>query len=429
MGAEQSVPAAGEGGAAAAAGDPAQAAAPAQPGTSQPFPKALVIVGPSGVGKGTLIQELLRRDPQRYAFSVSTTTRAPRPGEQDGVHYAFTSKEAMMAAISRGEFLEHAEVHGALYGTRRDGVQAALAAGRVPLLDIDVQGARQVRASGLPALLVFVAPPSLEELERRLRGRGTDGEAQTQRRLGAAKGEIRSLNEKGLYDYLLINEGLGETADALARIAARAAAGLDAEPGHVPERVILEDDADGGGEGEAEEEDGAAAASVATTDGGTVASGAAQPRGGPSSSSGRGGGGGGGGGSGGFPAPGRVAPAPAAGPSPAAAAAELAAGLSRWRGRVALVTGASSGIGRAACVALGRAGLRVVAVARRRERLEELQRHMLGPEVGMAAVDFLPVVCDVTKEAEVQALPRIVLKRWPERGVDVLFNNAGLARK
>ncbi|KAI8466604.1 MAG: P-loop containing nucleoside triphosphate hydrolase protein [Monoraphidium minutum] len=133
------------------------------------------------------------------------------------------SKEAMMASIDRGEFLEAAEVHGALYGTRRDAAEAALAAGRAAVLDIDVQGARQIRASGLPATVVFIAPPSLEELERRLRARRGDAEPQLRRRLVAAKGEIKSLNEKGLYDYLLINDDLEATAEALARIAARAA--------------------------------------------------------------------------------------------------------------------------------------------------------------------------------------------------------------
>jgi NAD(P)-dependent dehydrogenase (short-subunit alcohol dehydrogenase family) len=101
-----------------------------------------------------------------------------------------------------------------------------------------------------------------------------------------------------------------------------------------------------------------------------------------------------------------------AGPSGAAAAADVAAGLDAWRGKVALVTGASSGIGWAVCEALGRAGLRVVAIARRRERLQELQQLVLSPAVGMAPSDFLPVVCDVTKEAEVSALPKIIVKHW-----------------
>ncbi|KIZ01051.1 guanylate kinase 1 [Monoraphidium neglectum] len=465
-------------------------------------PKALIVVGPSGVGKGTLVSRLLSADPERYRLSVSTTTRAPRLGEQctgsckdrrnpsppkhktkNGVDYVFAPKEAVMAAIARGEFLEHAEVHGALYGTRRDAVEALRAEGRVAVLDIDVQGARQVRASEMPAIFVFVAPPSLEELERRLRagrdavaggdeggepgggGEQGGGEADLQRRLGAAKGEITSLNEKGLYDYLLINDDLDSTAEQLARIARRAALGLEAEPGHVPEKVILEDE--GEVEEDVEEDEAAVAASVATTDGGTTTGSA--PVGAPAA----GGGVGAAQQASSAPSSARAHPSQqqqqqqhvaavvaAAAPEPAipAAAADLAAGLERWRGRVALVTGASSGIGWAVCEALGRAGMRVVAVARRRERLEELQRLMLGPGVGLQAVDFLPVVCDVTKEAEVQAafngrprsnpldggaqwsqqqlhaarllgaLPRIVLKRWPDRGIDVLVNNAGLSR-
>ena len=196
-------------------------------------PSALVVCGPSGVGKGTLIKRLVASSPDAYGFSCSHTTRAPREGEQvrergrerweggitlhpvnsmravkthdlatartpthlptlkqDGVHYHFTSRDAFEAAIEAGEFLEHAHVHGNIYGTSTAAVAAVADAGKTCILDIDVQGARAVRAAGVPAVFVFVAPPSLAELEARLRGRGTETEAQIATRLKNAKDEM-----------------------------------------------------------------------------------------------------------------------------------------------------------------------------------------------------------------------------------------------
>jgi guanylate kinase len=364
------------------------------------------------------------------------------------VHYNFTDREGFEKGIAAGHFLEHAEVHGNFYGTSKQAVQDTLAAGKVAVLDVDVQGARSIREAGLPALLVFVAPPSLEELERRLQGRGTETPVSMGKRIQNAKQEISALNERGLFDYLLLNDNLDESAAELERIAQRAIEGLPAEPGKVPDEVRFEDDGMEypgavGSNAAAAAAAGAAAAellspsstSFSFTSGlppqSDQASGA-QPAAQWQSLH--------------EPAGRRLNPASPTGaeqppqhfdyaqqsqqlgPCGAAAAANVAAGLGAWQGKVALVTGASSGIGWAVCEALGRAGLRVVAVARRRQRLQELQQVVLSQAVGMAPSDFLPVVCDVTKEAEVAALPKIILKHWPDAGVDVLVNNAGLSR-
>eukprot|EP00188_Purpureofilum_apyrenoidigerum_P001619 Plantae.Rhodophyta-Purpureofilum_apyrenoidigerum.ctg19073.p1 GENE.Plantae.Rhodophyta-Purpureofilum_apyrenoidigerum.ctg19073~~Plantae.Rhodophyta-Purpureofilum_apyrenoidigerum.ctg19073.p1 ORF type:complete len:189 (+),score=50.09 Plantae.Rhodophyta-Purpureofilum_apyrenoidigerum.ctg19073:220-786(+) len=172
--------------------------------------KAVVIAGPSGVGKGTLIDMLKKNYPGRIGFSVSHTTRAPRDGEEDGVHYNFTDKEVMKKGIDAGEFIEWAEVHGNFYGTSKAAVEKVGADGRVCVLDIDVQGCRSVRKAELPAKFIFIAPPSFEELERRLRGRGTEAEDKIAKRLFNAKGELDASKELGLFDKLIVNDSLEE---------------------------------------------------------------------------------------------------------------------------------------------------------------------------------------------------------------------------
>ena len=163
----------------------------------------LVISGPSGCGKSTLCQ-LLMEDP-RLVFSISATTRPMRPGEADGRDYHFISTEAFRAHVDEGDFIEWAEVHGNLYGTLREPMERALAEGRVYLLEIDVQGANQLRRLGVPGLYVFVAPPSFEELERRLVGRGTDPPEVIERRLKKARDEYE---ERSKYDFEVLNEDL-----------------------------------------------------------------------------------------------------------------------------------------------------------------------------------------------------------------------------
>ena len=176
-------------------------------------PRALVIAGPSGVGKGTLIGMLMKAHPDKFGFSVSHTTRAPREGEKDGVHYNFTTSEDMERRIAKGEFLEYARVHGKIYGTSFAAVRAVAEGGepKCCVLDIDVQGADLVRKAKLPAGFVFIAPPSMEELERRLRGRGTESESDVEKRIANARGEMDRRNEKGLFDEVIVNDDLDET--------------------------------------------------------------------------------------------------------------------------------------------------------------------------------------------------------------------------
>eukprot|EP00898_Chlorokybus_atmophyticus_P008692 jgi/Chlat1/8824/Chrsp91S08160 len=174
-------------------------------------PKPLVLCGPSGVGKGTLINKLMAEYPNNFGFSVSHTTRAPRGGEHDGVHYHFTTADEFRAGVGRGDFLEHAEVHGNYYGTSLAAVEDVRRRNRVCVLDIDVQGASQVRKSSLDAVFVFVAPPSREQLEERLRGRGTETEEAIQKRLRNAAQELERSTEPGLFDYVLVNDDLERT--------------------------------------------------------------------------------------------------------------------------------------------------------------------------------------------------------------------------
>ncbi|XP_059646310.1 guanylate kinase 2-like [Cornus florida] len=170
--------------------------------------KPIVISGPSGVGKGTLISELMKEFPSMFGFSVSHTTRGPRDKEKDGVHYHFTERSLMEKDIKDGKFLEFASVHGNLYGTSAEAVEVVADAGKRCILDIDVQGARSVRASPLEAVFIFICPPSFEELEKRLRARGTETEEQIQKRLRNAKAELEQGQSPGLFDHILVNDDL-----------------------------------------------------------------------------------------------------------------------------------------------------------------------------------------------------------------------------
>ncbi|KAG6428984.1 hypothetical protein SASPL_107023 [Salvia splendens] len=165
--------------------------------------KPIVISGPSGVGKGTLIAKLMEEFPSMFGFSVSHTTRAPRNNEQNGVHYHFRERGAMEKDIDGGKFLEFAAVHGNLYGTSVEAVDVVAEKGKRCILDIDVQGARSVRASSLEAIFIFICPPSFEELEKRLRARGTEVEEQIQKRLRNAKAELEQGASPGLFDHIL----------------------------------------------------------------------------------------------------------------------------------------------------------------------------------------------------------------------------------
>ncbi|XP_041025697.1 guanylate kinase 2-like isoform X2 [Juglans microcarpa x Juglans regia] len=180
--------------------------------------KPVVISGPSGVGKGTLISMLMKEFPSMFGFSVSHTTRAPRGMEKDGVHYHFTERSAMEREIEDGKFLEFAAVHGNLYGTSVEAVEVVADAGKRCILDIDVQGARSVKASSLDAMFIFVCPPSMEELEKRLRARGTETEEQVQKRLRNAQAEIEQGQSSGIFDHILYNDNLEECYESLTKL-------------------------------------------------------------------------------------------------------------------------------------------------------------------------------------------------------------------
>jgi guanylate kinase len=170
-----------------------------------------VITGPSGVGKGTLIRTLLQRVPE-LELSVSATTRAPRPGEQDGVDYHFLSEAEFDRRAIEGDFLEHAGYSGRRYGTLRSELERRLAEGASVVLEIEVQGARQVAEQMPEAKRIFIAPPSEEALRTRLVGRGTDDDEQRERRLATAKSELAA---QGEFDTVVINDRLDDAADDL----------------------------------------------------------------------------------------------------------------------------------------------------------------------------------------------------------------------
>ena len=173
-----------------------------------------VLSGPSGVGKGTVVAELRRLVPHVWV-SVSATTRAPRPGELDGREYHFVDRATFAAMVAAGEFLEHDEHFGNRYGTPRQPVREHLAAGVPTLLEIDLSGARQVRAQNLDAQFVFLAPPSVEELVHRLAGRGTASAAQFADRLARAELEMAAASE---FDHVVVNTTVHEAADQIARL-------------------------------------------------------------------------------------------------------------------------------------------------------------------------------------------------------------------
>ncbi len=178
---------------------------------TQPL-RLTVLAGPTAVGKGTVAAEIRRSHPEVW-LSVSATTRAPRPGEVDGVHYHFVDNEAFDAMIAGGALLEWAVVHGThRYGTPRTPVEEALRAGRPALLEIDLQGARQVKATMPNSLFVFLAPPSFDELVRRLVGRGTESAAERMRRLDTARRELAAETE---FDVTIVNDDVRRATDEL----------------------------------------------------------------------------------------------------------------------------------------------------------------------------------------------------------------------
>ncbi|KAF7971267.1 hypothetical protein HWV62_21500 [Athelia sp. TMB] len=176
-----------------------------------PFPdfvRPLVVSGPSGVGKGTLIKRLFAEFPDKFGFSVSHTTRGPRAGETDGKDYHFTSPPNFRALLQEGGFIEHAEFSGNLYGTSRQAVRDVTLTGRRCILDIEAQGIRQIKQTDLNPVYLFISPPSMTSLRERLKGRGTDTEAAIQKRLAMSLKEIEYAKEPGVHDIVIINDDL-----------------------------------------------------------------------------------------------------------------------------------------------------------------------------------------------------------------------------
>lgn len=187
----------------------------------EPAPRAdrsrlLVLAGPTAVGKGTVAERIKAHHPE-ILLSVSATTRPPRPGESDGEHYFFVDDAEFDRLVATGALLEHATVHNAYrYGTPRQPIEAALAEGRTVLLEIDLQGARQVRAAAPSAALVFLLPPSWDELVNRLVGRGTEGDEERARRLRTARVELAA---QGEFDYRVVNDDVARAAAEVAALA------------------------------------------------------------------------------------------------------------------------------------------------------------------------------------------------------------------
>jgi len=179
--------------------------------------RIIVVSGPSGVGKGALVARLTSAMPDLH-LSVSATTRPSRPGEAHGVHYHFVTPERFQELVDGDGFLEWADVFGRRYGTPRAEVEQALAAGRDVVLEVNIDGARQVRARAPDALLIFLKPPSLAELERRLRSRGTEPEDQIRRRLAAARAELAAEDE---FDDSVVNDDLETAVKELGAVVAR----------------------------------------------------------------------------------------------------------------------------------------------------------------------------------------------------------------
>lgn len=167
-----------------------------------------MLSGPSGAGKSTLLKRLLQEHGSVFGFSVSHTTRDPRPGEENGKDYYFVTREVMQRDIAAGDFIEHAEFSGNLYGTSKAAVRAVQAMNRICVLDVDLQGVRNIKKTDLRPIYIFVQPPSLDVLEQRLRQRNTETEESLAKRLAAARVDMESSKEQGLFDLVIINDNL-----------------------------------------------------------------------------------------------------------------------------------------------------------------------------------------------------------------------------
>ncbi|XP_062413851.1 guanylate kinase isoform X2 [Pungitius pungitius] len=182
-------------------------------------PRPVVFSGPSGAGKSTLLKKLLKEYDSVFGFSVSHTTRNPRPGEEDGKDYHYVTREVMRTGIEKGDFIESAEFSGNMYGTSKAAVQDVQAKNLICILDVDMQGVKNIKATDLRPIYVSIQPPSIGVLEKRLRDRKTESEESLQKRLKAAKEDMEFSKEPGMFDFLIINDKLedayGELKQAL----------------------------------------------------------------------------------------------------------------------------------------------------------------------------------------------------------------------
>ncbi|SMY29535.1 unnamed protein product [Zymoseptoria tritici ST99CH_1A5] len=176
--------------------------------TSTSSPRPIVVSGPSGSGKSTLITRLLSQYPDRFALSVSHTTRQPRGTEKHGVEYNFVTREDFQELVKKNGFIEHAQFGSNLYGTSVQAVKDVAEKGRVCILDIEMEGVKQVKSTDLNARFIFLQPPSVEILEQRLRGRGTDKEEAIQERLKQAEKEIAYSKTPGVHERIVVNDDL-----------------------------------------------------------------------------------------------------------------------------------------------------------------------------------------------------------------------------
>ncbi|XP_017281504.1 guanylate kinase isoform X1 [Kryptolebias marmoratus] len=171
-------------------------------------PRPVVFSGPSGAGKSTLLKKLMKEHENVFGFSVSHTTRKPRPGEENGKDYHFVTREVMQGGINNGEFIEYAEFSGNMYGTSKVAVQAVQAKNLICILDIDMQGVKSIKKTDLNPIYISIQPPSLEVLDNRLRARKTESEESLQRRLNAAKVDMELSKEPGVFDVIVVNDRL-----------------------------------------------------------------------------------------------------------------------------------------------------------------------------------------------------------------------------
>ncbi|KAI4202205.1 MAG: hypothetical protein LQ350_002720 [Teloschistes chrysophthalmus] len=176
--------------------------------TATQLHRPIVISGPSGTGKSTILKRLFAAHPDIFGFSVSHTTRAPRSGEQDGREYNFTTRDSFQQLVNENGFVEHAQFGGNFYGTSVEAVKNVAEKGRICVLDIEMEGVKQVKTTDLNARFLFLSPPSVEELERRLRGRGTEDEDSLKKRLDQAAKEMAFSKQEGVHDRIVVNDDL-----------------------------------------------------------------------------------------------------------------------------------------------------------------------------------------------------------------------------